>query len=194
MSDTELYDLQQPFTLKQLCLIGDFVNSALFNVLWNHSECLKISTVLSRVTVCHELLIPLLERDQRRQFTTSPKFWTPRDSSPSNILTELKAGKDRANKIADYLPWVLPNKRKLEFLHDTIRQEKQLRRTEGRMETVLVKIHRRRLFEDGFQQIRKLADVPFRHYLKIMFVNEHARLSEIHSAITQLNWEAMTSR
>ena len=42
--------------------------------------------------------------------------------------------------------------------------------------TILIKIHRRRLFEDGFQHMKSIADDVLKHHVKIMFVNELGKL------------------
>jgi len=175
LSDSEIYEQEQPFSLKQLGTIGDFVNSMLFNIIWNHYDELKNATVLERVSTCHGLLILLHERDERKRYTAT-KFWTPKDASPAAIIAELKAGKGRAHKITDFIPWVLPNKKKLEYLQGLIKQEKALKRSEDRRgmecKTILIKIHRRRLFEDGFQHMKSIPDDVLKHHVKIMFVNE----------------------
>ena len=44
LSDNEIYEQEQPFSLKQLGTVGDFVNSMLFNIVWNHYDELKNST------------------------------------------------------------------------------------------------------------------------------------------------------
>lgn len=43
LSDNEIYEQQTPFTLKELGLIGDFVNSMIFNLVWNHYDEMKNS-------------------------------------------------------------------------------------------------------------------------------------------------------
>ena len=175
LSDKEIYELEQPFSLKELGTIGDFVNNMLFNIVWNYYDELKDPAVLDKVTICHGLLILLHERDERKRFTAT-KFWTPKDASPAAIIAELNANKKRAQKIADFIPWVLPNRKKLEFLQTVIKQEKSWKRSEDRRsmecKTILIKINRKRLFEDGFQHLKSIADETLKHHVKIMFVNE----------------------
>ena len=48
--------------------------------------------------------------------------------------------------------------------------------------TILIKIHRRRLFEDGFQHIKSIADDVLKHHVKIMFVNELGKLDSLGGA------------
>ena len=124
LSDEEIYEREQPFSLKDLATIAGFVNGMLFNVIWNNFENLQNQVVVDRINICHGLLILLHERDQRRTFIPNDKFWTPKDASPTAVLGELKgaAGKGRAQMVADYIPWIFPQKRKMEYLHSIIKQ------------------------------------------------------------------------
>ena len=174
LDDQEIYETEKPFTLKELNDMAELINSVVFNIIWNNFEDMKTPVVAERVTVCHGLLILLHERDERRKFTVA-KHWTPKDASPSQILTELKGLKGRAQKIADIVPWVLPHKKKLEYLQEVIKADKSLgrqRNGELHSRTILVKIHRSRIFEDGFQQLKDLKNIHIKHHIKILFVNE----------------------
>ena len=55
LSDSEIYEQEQPFSLKQLGTIGDFVNSMLFNIVWNHYDELKNATGTVLFIDCQKL-------------------------------------------------------------------------------------------------------------------------------------------
>ena len=74
LSDSEIYEQEQPFSLKQLGTIGDFVNSMLFNIVWNHYDELKNATgtvlfIDSQKLKCHFSRIVTFPRQYYRVYS-----------------------------------------------------------------------------------------------------------------------------
>ena len=74
MDDTELYEEQKVFSVKELSVIAKFVNDLVFRIIWDGimtGEQMKADALF---TSAHRLLQLLHQRDSRRKFVTDDQW------------------------------------------------------------------------------------------------------------------------
>uniref|UniRef100_A0A0N5A261 HECT-type E3 ubiquitin transferase n=1 Tax=Parastrongyloides trichosuri TaxID=131310 RepID=A0A0N5A261_PARTI len=168
LDEKEMYEIQKPFTLNELCEIARFSNHFCFRAIWN--RILKIERPKDHplYEAMYKLLNILYNRDWRRSFTKHcKKFWNAPDTKGSCIINMYENDDREAKFIMTYLPHIIPLMDRVEHFKKIVGREKDTYASP----TKAITIERTHIIEDGYRQLNGMNPKDLKNTIRVKFVN-----------------------
>lgn len=168
LDEKEMYEIQKPFTLNELCEIGRFANHFCFKVIWG--KIIKIEQPKDHPVyeAMYKLLNVLYNRDWRRSFTNNyKKFWIAPDTKGTSIINMYENDDKEAKFIMTYLPHLIPLMDRVEYFRKIVGKEKDAYASPAKSIT----IERTHIIEDGYRQLNGMNPKDLKNTIRVKFVN-----------------------
>ncbi|CAH1803144.1 unnamed protein product, partial [Owenia fusiformis] len=175
LDDSELYEQEKPFALKDILSMSTFLNQLLFKVIWYGLLDIKTAAGNDVFISCHSLLMILYERDSRRSYT-QPNHWLIKDIRSKDFMLELEKGRKISTFLLQRVPHVIPHRERVMLFRRNVAQEKDALGLNpsacASPQSTLITVHRARIIEDGYRQLAAIPGGALKGVIRVKFVNE----------------------
>ena len=175
-----MYENGTSFKINDFIYLSKFVNHFYYEILSDCDSGFEQSI--------YNLLMILYRRDTRRRYTSNDDHWMIKQVSSSlqcrsisfiekkkfkilPFLTDFLKEKKHAKLILEKMPHIIPLDERIRLLRKFIGDEKLKYGYSGHSST-LIKVHRKRILEDGFRQISAINSNCLKGVIRVGFVNE----------------------
>uniref|UniRef100_A0A0N5B493 HECT-type E3 ubiquitin transferase n=1 Tax=Strongyloides papillosus TaxID=174720 RepID=A0A0N5B493_STREA len=168
LDEKEMYEIQKPFSLNELCEIARFSNHFCFKATWNRVIKIEQPKDHPVYEAMYKLLNILYNRDWRRSFTSHhKKFWIAPDTKGTCIINMYENDDKEAKFIMTYLPHLIPLMDRVEYFRKIVGKEKDTCSSPAKSIT----IERTHIIEDGYRQLNGLNPKDLKNTIRVKFVN-----------------------
>ncbi|KAJ3207945.1 Ubiquitin-protein ligase E3B [Dinochytrium kinnereticum] len=171
LDDEDLYERQNPFSLKDLSAICVLLNNFCFSV-YRTSVTQSEKGSNQRLAIAEsskKLLSLLYDKNERRAFGSDGLNWIKKEAQKSSFQKEVLAGKPEALSVLEHIPHTIPFSARVEIFRSFVSSEASSRTNSG----ITVTINRTRVLEDGFAQLRGVAASRLKAIIRVKFVNQY---------------------
>lgn len=168
LDDSEVYEMQRPFSHGDLIAISSFLNNFLFHILSNNLVGIYPDSHEDPILLKpHKLLRDLHVRECRRRFAPEG-HWLIKDLKLTTLLKDIEARKPTALKVLGLMPHIIPHKERVQIFKKFVALDKLVSRP-----STLITIHRSRIVEDGYQQLARLSPNALKGLIRVKFINDY---------------------
>ncbi|CAK8692376.1 unnamed protein product [Clavelina lepadiformis] len=171
LDDIEFYEQQIPFHLEELVTISAFLKQFVFKAIWSRIVKDSQSSMYYVFDSAHTLLMMLYDRDARRSFTPQ-NHWLCKDIKPSTIRGEVEKSQPRAKLVVEKIPFVLPHKERVILFRSFISADRASIGITDEDISAHIRVHRSRLVDDGYTQLKTLSPASMKGVIRVKFVND----------------------
>uniref|UniRef100_A0A914YK25 Ubiquitin-protein ligase E3B n=1 Tax=Panagrolaimus superbus TaxID=310955 RepID=A0A914YK25_9BILA len=168
LDEKELYEEGQPFDMKQIIEISQFVNHFCFKAIWDKAVDFKNEKSNNLFQSLYQLNVLLHNKHVRRPFCENPNFWHVREVRSSIIVGEFEKRTERGLLIMEKMPHLIPLKERLVLFRKLVSADKA---SLEKLITVAT-ISRNSIIEDGFRMFSTLSPTELKAGLRVKFVNQ----------------------
>ncbi|KJE90545.1 ubiquitin-protein ligase E3B [Capsaspora owczarzaki ATCC 30864] len=178
LDDEEIYNMQKPFSMTDLANLSKFLNQFLFTMIWQ-SPLPRLEALLAAIDAdttarllrsSHRLLTLLYERDARRPFTSGDHWLIPELKS-SAFDSDWRGKGSRSRALLRYIPHCIPFRRRVDLFRKQIDATKGDRDDADARPSMLVRVRRNAVLDDGFRQLCNTNGDTMRGVIRVKFTN-----------------------
>ncbi|KAI8583264.1 hypothetical protein K450DRAFT_222752 [Umbelopsis ramanniana AG] len=190
LEDSDFFEKQTPFKVKDLCDLAAFLNEFYFALIQScpvdDQTSASVPPRLRQFQCVRRLLMQFYDLDVRRQYqnpaawilitdSTRPFASLPqqitfrfRPSQPSQFLARIRNNEPIAKRVLYLMPHTIPFPTRLDIFRDMITSE----RLSAPRRQCLIKVRRQYLMEDGYQSLAQQGKLAWQGDIRVSFVNE----------------------
>ncbi|KAI8149214.1 hypothetical protein BJV82DRAFT_210891 [Fennellomyces sp. T-0311] len=194
LDDTDIFEDQQPFSVKDLIQLGGFLNAFYFALLHQQTKDIRTTTESSTPTLppsvrtfraAHRLLLQIYDLDVRHPFCPEQHWLLVSDPmakssllslfTPSKATTvqpfldRLRQGDPVPLRILQLMPHTVPFNTRLTVFRDWVGSDRvALMATSSRA----IRVRRQNVLEDGFRGLSGLPPSAWKGTIRVKFVND----------------------
>ncbi|XP_067934700.1 ubiquitin-protein ligase E3B-like [Watersipora subatra] len=174
LDDVEVYEEQKPFSLSELVELSDLLNQLVFRIIWYDVIDYRKAESDPVFTSAHSLLQLLHERDSRRAFAP-PDLWIIKDVRPAQFISCIDKGNKTSQFLLQKMPHVVGHKDRVILFRKLVQNDKEsqgIADSANAMPNITyINVSRRRLLEDGYNQLAGLPPVALKGLIRVKFIN-----------------------
>lgn len=189
--DVEFFNGNLVFQIEKVVEIVKFIKDFLFFYFWkSESEGRDLNSSSGVLNAASELFCQLNDRYSRKKFC-SPHAWIM-DQIDSSVFRQETIGalSSRASRVLEKLPFVIPFEYRVNLFYSFIERDKenvqneafnsfdQLQYLGSQHSGTFIQVHRRRVFDDAFENLYKIGMRKWKQRIQIEFVNEQGMIEQ----------------